>query len=260
VRKAAQDVQVTARITDDRSGVGDGGAYVCLTHVVDTEWSTLACTDLLLTSGTSTNGYFRGVIRMPAGSLGGSWSTDISLNDRAHPASTGYWLGPQSYAAHQAQAPDPRNHPIPSGGGTFSVVGINDIAPPVLTHLRITPAQADTLPSAVTVSVEVDATDDAGVTGAFAVLTGADGQTSYQGAYLQAPTSGTAVNGTWHFDITLPQGVPPQTLTLEIGLVDRAHSRYWFSATSPYAGSPSSAVFTPDQLDSGTDVVTVVPH
>jgi len=259
VRTAAQTIEVTAHLADDRSGVDDP-VYLCPSRDLGGFYSNLACTVLTRISGTIVDGFYRGTAVIPKGSSSGDWNTDLWIADRAHPNDTQYWKGPDSYAEAMAQGGDPTYHLLPGGAGRFAVLGVGDAQLPVLASLRISPSSVDTLPAAQKVGFDVDLTDDAGVQSVTVVLTAANVTYSYQSVDLTAPTTGSATHGTWHVDITLPQGVEPQTLTLQVLVTDLTHSHSWVSATSPYVGISGIDTLTPAQLGSGTDVVTIVPH
>jgi hypothetical protein len=257
VRSAEQTIEVTAKVTDDRSGVGI--VYLCLSHATESGYfANEACSSLELVAGSATDGVFRGTSVVPRGAIGGDWNTDLWISDNAHPSETGYWLGPDSYAGATSVTTDPHYHRIPFGTGRFSVIGTVDNAAPVLRTVSLTPTHVDTLPSSQTVSVDVTATDDAGITGCYIYLGGASGQSFGADATFVA---GTTKNGHWHLDVTIPQGVEPQTLYLQVNLVDRSHERIWVSRTSPLLSvDPNVVPFTSTQLGSSSDVVVIDPH
>jgi hypothetical protein len=108
------------------------------------------------------------------------------------------------------------------------------------------------------VSLDFTATDDVGITDTWVYLSNGSGQDFGDRAHL---VTGTTKSGHWHVDLTIPQGVEPQTLYLQLNLDDRSHERIWVSRTSPLiAADPSVQPFTAAQLGSGTDVLTIDPH
>jgi hypothetical protein len=257
VRAAARSVTVTVRVTDDRSGVGDNAVTVCLAHATLTSYTPVGCRTMTLISGTPTNGYHRATVPISKGAPSGTWSADISLADRAHPSRLWTWYAPPSVAYLSANGfGDADIRRLPSGQGGFTVTGAPaDVAPPGLVTLRIDKPEIDTLPGPVTVYFDLHLTDDRGVRSVAVFLESTD-LTSFWSDPATL-VSGTGTNGVWRVPVVIPQGVPPQTLTLQALVSDGSNSRSWFSATAPQRAN--GLVLTPAQAPDG-DTVTVVPH
>lgn len=83
VRSEAKQVAVRARITDDHTGVAT--AYACVLVRGGDEWLTGPCRSAARVSGTSSDGIWQAVIRLPKGSHGGQACIEIGATDRAHP-------------------------------------------------------------------------------------------------------------------------------------------------------------------------------
>ena len=159
--------------------------------------------------------------------LGGDWNVGMWITDNAHPAAQAHWMGPDIYRqlTDDGLNASPDDHPFPNGRGRISVIGAKDSTAAQVTSAQVTPTQVDTLPGSATVHIKVNATDAPGekVTEVSAGLgrgTWSPGDIDLPAAELQL-TSGTRVDGIWEGDITLPQGVPPDS-----GVLPRPGSPY----------------------------------
>ena len=95
-----------------------------------------------------------------------------------------------------------------------------DLLEPTLQGVSISPASVDTSAGDRQVDLTIAGADDlSGVKRIDATLTGPNGTvvTSVAGG---APDSGVSTNGTWSVPITIPQGSPPGTYALSLGLTD----------------------------------------
>lgn len=83
VRSEAKPVAVRARITDDYTGVET--AWACVLVRSGDQWLAGPCRSAARVSGTSSDGIWQAVIRLPKGSRGGQACIEIGATDRAHP-------------------------------------------------------------------------------------------------------------------------------------------------------------------------------
>jgi hypothetical protein len=267
VRGADQPVDVTAHITDDRSGLGY--AVACLIHQsADGSYGgNGGCMMMNRTRGTATDGWYDADPVIPKGSVGGSWNVVLETQDQV--SNSANWLGPDAYRTWPCMGicPDPTAHQLPNGQGRVDVTGVSDPTPPQLQLLSVTPARVDTLPGPVTVSFDVRATDNDGDgINAVGLFLGYNGD-AWNGAGpdfnppdVTAPATGSPTDGTWHVEVTLPQGAPPGVYVPELWVRDAGHWVSYVPPSSPYANQPNQQVMTPAQLGGSDGTVTVVDH
>jgi RTX calcium-binding nonapeptide repeat (4 copies) len=251
VRESAQRVTIEARITDDVSGVSQGGSF-CLWRPFEGGYTNLPCGLVDLVEGNQRSGIWRSHITVPQGSIGGDWNVGIWVTDNAHPAQNSHWMGPDIYRqmTDDGLNASPDDHLLPDGRGRISIIGAKDSTAAQIRSAEVTPTEVDTLPGSATVHIRVRATDVAGekVTEVSAGLghgTWIPGGIELPGADLQL-TSGTRVDGIWEGDITLPQGVPPGTYYLSATVQDLTHWRNYVAASSPAASDPSNLILPGD--------------
>lgn len=258
----AQVVTARVRLVDDRSGVQD--PYLCPGHPNEDSYQADGCPTMELVSGTARDGIWQASYTVPKGGFGGEWNFAVWFVDAAHPNDMQYWEGPDWFSSDvlaQPQGLDPRYHQLPGNSGRFTVVGVGDVHPPTLTTVRFQPsATVDSLGHDTTVGIDVTAKDAEGITGVTLGLGSDVEDLIVPSQSLVAPTSGTAKAGTWHFDVTIPQGSPVGRYPVSVLLEDVSHRR-WFIADQPTEGQTSAVRFTAAQTP-GSDLgaITVVPH
>lgn len=260
VRQAPKTVTARVHLTDDRSGVTD--PVLCPGHANEDSYQADGCPTMQLVSGTRTNGVWQGSYTIPKGGFGGEWNFAVWFADNAHPNATQFWEGPDWFSSDvlsQPQGLDPRYHQLPGGSGRFTVVGVGDLHAPTLRMVTIRPATVDSLPSDTAVGVDVAAADVEGITGVTLVL-GSDNESLMVPAMSHdRPTSGTARSGTWHFDVTIPQGTPVGRYPVGILLEDVSHRR-WFIADDPAEGQTGATRYTSAQTPGSDGSIQVVQH
>lgn len=256
VRTASATIGVTARITDDASGVRGSSSYFCVHYPRgDGSYGQLVCNPLTLSSGTTRSGYWKASATIPKGSLGGDWNVSLWVTDPVHEGSANYFWGPDVYRHYADECPsceDPNFFELPSG--RFSVLGTSDNTPASLVGLRTDRTSVDTLPSDQVVHVDAHATDAAGegVTAVGGYLApeggeseGTPGFSPVEGSRI----SGTVVNGVWRLTLTLPQGTPPgRYCVAQVWVEDKGHWRSYAPASSPFAGQDGQQSLAAGQL------------
>lgn len=255
VRTADADLTVTARITDDASGVLGSESYLCLHPPrADGSYGQLVCQVLTRYSGTNRDGSWRATATIPRGSVGGDWNISLWVTDPVHQGAVSYYWGPDAYRYYEqsCSCQEPMYHELVNG--RFTVVGTSDNHAPQLVGLQVDRASVDTLPSDQVVHVDVHARDATGEgiteVGGYLAPEGGEGNGSpgirpAEGVRV----SGSVVDGVWRLTFTLPQGTPPGRYCLaQVWEQDRSHWRSWAPACSPYAGQPDQQPVAGAQL------------
>lgn len=245
---------VEARITDDLSGVaqyepGTGGQYapplVCLDYpTADGGYGQAGgCTWTELVSGDARDGIHRATCSVPQGSPGGDWNVRVLVSDRvgSAPPNDTSWLGPELYQRWlDAGATDPHTHPLPDGAGRVPVLAEASAGRPSITEAVVTPAELDSRYEDQLVSVSVRAVDtDGDVRSVHGFLTsdGSAGSPSFSRAGT-FQVSGDGADGWWRVDFVVPQGTPPGTYYLQVGVQDMAgHTTVYGSRHRSGAGA-----------------------
>jgi hypothetical protein len=199
VRTAAAELVVTARLTDNLSGIRS--AYVCALPVHEYLGGT-SCPSFELVSGTVHDGTWSATVPIPQGSVTDQWKLWITLRDRANPqVPTTYFPDIEPWRPHMS----------PAGSGVFDVIGSEPPEPtrdPEVTSVELTPTTVDTLSRSATVSATVTVDDpDAVMTGGEFAL-----QQIRPGGYTEVAYSAWLRKGTdglWRADVVLAQGAPP---------------------------------------------------
>jgi hypothetical protein len=240
VRTEGADITVSVRGTDDLSGVGR--LDLCLSPPPSSNGLQIhgICRDAApRTSGTARNGTWTTTLRVPKGALSGVWNVTARVQDQVLSDSGTWWLGPEAYDIWVAKRMGDGGRPFPpEGAGSVTVIGAADRTPAWVETVTVTPAEVDTLPAAATTHVSVRARDaeGEGVTEVFAVLVSGS-------ARADAPqfdrvdlvrTSGDLVDGVWEGDLVLPQGTPPGTYHVLVGVADIAHARNFVGTSYPH--------------------------
>jgi hypothetical protein len=265
VSSTAQNVTVTAQLTDDSSGVQYAQVYFNSPSNAQQVSFFLG-----LTSGTATAGTFADTESIPAGAEPGTWKlTRVQLQDAA-----GNFVN---------YGPAFSNH-FPNGTPTdLSVTSTApDTTPPTLVSLDFTPKTVDVTNAAQTVTVTAHLTDDnTGVNSAVIYFSSpSSAQTAFASFSL---TSGTATDGTYTASVTIPQGAEPGTWKIyRVSLQDTASNsvEYGPNFARPFpSGMPTdlsvlnanvdttaptlvSLSFTPQSVDvsSAAQTITVTAH
>ncbi len=240
VRTAAADVTVSVRGTDDLSGVGR--LDLCLSPPPSGSGLQIhgICRDATpRTSGTARNGTWTTTLRVPKGSVSGVWNVTARVQDQALSDEGTWWLGPEAYDVWVSRHAGAGARPFPpDGAGSVTVIGADDRTAAWVETVTVTPTEVDTLPADATTHVAVRARDaeGEGVTEVRAVLVS-------DSARADAPqfdlvdlvrTSGDLVDGLWEGDLLLPQGTPPGTYHVLVGIADIAHATNYVGASYPH--------------------------
>jgi serine protease len=216
VRETADELVVTAHLTDNLSGVGFVTACARpATYYIPGS----RCGVLSLVSGTELDGIWSVTIPLAQGEITDQWKLSMLVEDRANA-----W----DHADYTSSLESWGIHFSPEGSGVFQVLGSDPPEPgqpPGITSIEITPSEVDTLPSAATVStvVAIDDPDDL-VLSASVVLQqrrqDGSGYTDVEyGSYLQQ-----GADGMWRADVVLPQGAPPGQYEARVNASTRQYS------------------------------------
>jgi hypothetical protein len=144
-----------------------------------------------------------------------------------------------------------------SRGACVDVASTPDLTPPQISTPTVSPTTAsNTAP--VALSIDVPFTDDlSGATSAIASLDGPVSRVSLD-AVAPEPTSGTPLDGAWHFDLTVPRGTFPGTWCVTVTAVDAAHNNVRYPADEgPLTGVCTE--ITGDRDDIDLEPPTLVP-
>lgn len=244
----SQDAQVdiTLHAVDDKSGVDR--LTVCLAHPRTPTatmkyplFRSVGCSTPVKTSGTAQDGTWAITITIPRGSVGATYNVTAYTTDRVGNAAD--WLGPDAYQqwAKGNWCCTPA-YPFAEDAGRVEVTGtVADAVAASIDLVTASKTQLDTLAAPDTVHIRVHALDAAGegegVTSVSARLVSGDsvqGDPHFDSTSLVL-TSGTVSDGWWEGDVVAPQGTPPGTYHLLIGVSDRAHSKTYTDPTGPMA-------------------------
>ncbi|MEV4999496.1 calcium-binding protein [Nocardioides sp. LML1-1-1.1] len=255
VRTGSAKVTVRARITDLLSGVDTVSMSIWAPRhngMVTSGYGD----GIRLTSGNRNDGTWTGTVFIPPGEVGGDWSVNIAVDDRARRGarSWAYYWGPGEYVGRIDSAVD---HPFPSGMGSFRVIGRarTDSSAPTIGDVSLTPSSVDTLPGPAQVQLSLRAADvGLGVDGIRAELVPAQEDDNSPAAVGINPdlSSGTVNDGTWTGTLTLPQGLPPGAYYLRVYVWDREQNAAMYLSS----GHPEAASWT--NVLPGSPMVTVV--
>jgi hypothetical protein len=236
VRTAAADVRVTVRGTDELAGVGR--VDLCLSRELSFGYSTVVCQDgVSRASGTAHDGTWTAVLRVPKGAPSGAWNVWVHAYDRVQ--NDARWLGPDAYRSWvERRVCCGAVRPFADGAGVVTVIGGEDRTRAWVEAVTVTPAEVDTLAGPATARVAVRARDaeGEGVTEVRAVLvSGSDRVDAPQFPLVDLErTSGDLVDGTWEGDLVLPQGTPPGTYPVLVGIADVAHADNYVGTSYPH--------------------------
>lgn len=249
VRTEGVLLTLTMRIRDAESGLADDG-YLCLYRIDDAgERVHAGCHHgLALVSGTPQDGIWRARTGLLPRSLGGSYTLDLTLRDRA--SSPGYvhhwWSASQHQRWSEAGGTSDRVRPLPDGVGDLTVVGVEDPDPPVVTEATVTPDRVDTLYAVqhVTLRTRITDLDGDGVRQVGVRFSSSgDSEDLLLPQYAKyEPTSGTPTDGMWEFTLEIPRGTPPGTYSIGLRVQDASHTSVVVPPEHPDAGSPGVTV------------------
>jgi titin len=250
----ARTISVTARITDDLSGLAPT-ARPSLSFR-SPSGRQMASASLTLQSGSGQDGIWAGSTAIPRYSETGTWvAAGVYFNDvNGNAASTG--------AADLAAAG------LPS---SFTQTGAADTTAPTLAGITIAPAAVDSSAAAQTVAIRAHVTDDRAGIGpnsygvSVTVRSPSGRQTA--GGYSSTLQSGTPTDGVWEMNVTAPRDSEQGRWTIaSLSLIDQMQNRRSLSGDDLAAGgyansfeqtgagdtSPPvvrSLSFTPDPVD-----------
>ena len=262
VRERYADVEVSVRTTDNLSGVAR--VDLCLTRP-DQASSKHLYTDVVCdesvprVSGTTRDGVYTTLLRLPKGSPGGDYNVEAYATDVARTDSGVHFMGPDAYPAYVASgSAGPEPLPFPDGAGRLGVLGNDNTSSPWVEAVSMTPSQVDTFTAGATTHVQVHARDAAGegVTAVTAVLVPSSES-------IDAPqfdrvdlvlANGVPEDGTWEGDLRLPQGTPAGRYDVLVFVSDVSLSSSYTGTGSPYADDPGYSTLVADPH------VVVVPH
>jgi hypothetical protein len=132
----------------------------------------------------------------------------------------------------------PTGMPLPAGSTTEVQIvntGAQDTSDPVVTSLTMTPSPATVTSVSQEVVVTIGVTDDIGLSEGYFTLSSPDGSQRLYGSISSGNRiTGTAANGTYRFNVTVPAHAEPGTWTADLYLSDLSQ-RY---ATYDAASSP----------------------
>jgi hypothetical protein len=253
VRSGHATLVVEARITDDLSGVAQRGPYrdgyaprlVCLDQPAgDGDYQQAGgCAWTELVSGDAHDGVYRATYGVAHGSAGGDWNVRLLVSDRvgSAPPNEGKWLGPDLYRRWvDGGRAEPCTYPLPDGVGRVPVLSNEAAGRPSITEAVVTPAELDSRYEEQLVSVSVRAVDpDGDVRSVHAFLSsdGSAGSPSFSRAG-DVQGVGDEADGWWRVDFVVPQGTPPGTYYLQVGVQDMAgHTTVYGSRHRPGTGA-----------------------
>lgn len=258
VRDASQSITATIDVTDDLAGPTD--LYLCGAHAFPTGRfrQAGACQAMHQTSGDPTDSTWAATYVVPKGAPSGTWNFEVWISDASGNSDNDFWFGPDELAAI-GPTNEPRYRAIPDGGGVFTVRGEDqDLNPPVLTSMRLSPSTVETSTGAVQVTADISGTDVEGITDAELFIAGYPGypdQPDYADnvvlAWVQSfqLVSGTPQDGTWRATFVVPGGEPDGSYFIQATLQDSSHYESWVSPDSGW--ETDNHLLTPDLAPSG---------
>lgn len=240
VTEQGQQVVIEARIEDQLSGVARASVSLWEPRNLRVGYSYT----LKRISGDGHSGVYRTTAWISAGAVSGNWQLEINAVDHALQASK--WVSAAEYPRYGSRS---GTYPFALSMGSFPVRGqlVSDIVAPVVESASVSPTVVDTLAGPATVHVTVAVSDvGSGVSDYIQVwlVKPGDGPGLTVGFYGSAHrSSGTALDGIYEGDVTLPQGAPPGAYVLTVRASDEvynAQQRTFFDALTVMDSSPSS--------------------
>jgi hypothetical protein len=210
-------ITFTGHVTDNLSGELSGWTVLATSPTAHQ----MVAASMNRVSGTALDGFYQGILTLPADSESGTWTIDqIHLFDAA---------GNSSFPSASALG-------FPS---TFAVTSMSDTIPPVLANFDFSPKQVDTTSTSATITFTGHVTDNlSGELSGWTVL--ATSPTAHQMvAAGMNRVSGTALDGFYQGILTLPAHSESGTWTIDqIHLFDAAGNSSFPSASA--LGFPST--------------------
>ena len=217
---AGNGVTVTAHITDDISGVASASIAYQIAN-----GSNVAFPFFTRISGTAQDGIWQATVSVPQAAASGVWSvSQLDATDAA--GNAGY-----------VSAPAP-----PTSQGNFTVVGGNDVTPPVFQSLSVSPSSV-TPGNSVTVTAHI--TDDiSGVASASIAYQLANGSNVAFPYFTRV--AGTAQDGTWQATVSVPQAAASGVWFVnQLDATDAAGNAGYVSAPAPPTAQGNFTVIPP---------------
>ena len=237
VTEQGQRVVIEARIEDQLSGVDRASVHLWQPRTVRVG----SVYTLKRVSGDGHDGVYRATAWIDAGAVSGNWQLEVNAVDHALQASK--WVSATEYPRYGSGT-----YPFALSMGSFPVRGqqVTDIVAPVVESASLSPTVVDTLTRPATVHVTASVSDaGTGVSDyiqLWLVKPGAEPGLTVGFYGSGQRVSGTAANGVYEGDVTLPQGAPPGSYVLTVRASDEvfnAHQRTFVDALTVIDSSPS---------------------
>lgn len=227
---APQTVTITATTTDDLSGV----SFIYVTFSAPTSGQS-HYVFLSRISGTSLNGTYQGTIQFPQFGEAGTWKLFVEMRDLA-----GNYIDLQS-ADLQAKG-------FPT---SLTVQSTPDTQPPQIVGITMAPSSVDASAGPQTVTLSLSLTDNLSGTNFtscncstffFDIRSPSGNQNIYLSNNQFTQTSGTALNGVWRAQFTVPQFSEPGVWQVAyIGTLDATGNfGYFYTSTLQSQGLQTS--------------------
>ena len=224
---SSQVITVTARITDDLSGLKSGG--ITFFNSTSTQSLGAGFNRANRVSGSATDGVYQALLTVPRGSALGDWAVGYAyLSDAANS------LRSVSRADWESAGFPSVFRQVGSGAST-------DVTPPQVLSFAISQTTIDTSAADQRVTVTARITDaGSGVSlGGTVTLTGPNSVSSVFG--MASLISGNSADGTYQFDVTVPRYSASGTWALSLSVSDRMGNTTSLSSSDlSSAGFPSS--------------------
>lgn len=225
----AQKITVTARVTDDNTGIGCPGyscmvSYIRFTHSASKQFIDAYFEPRTRKSGSKTNGIYSSTMTIPRYSAKGVWVAEVSLIDVAG--------NTRRYSVAQLNSKG-----FPS---SFTQTGAGDADNPKLSSILANVSSVNTSKAAKTITFSIRATDD------YIGIAGQDNATGFSQIILQHSTtsqrvfatidpdrrvSGTPKNGLYKVTVTLPRYSAMGNWEITVWLNDHLGNRTIYQST-----------------------------
>jgi uncharacterized protein YjdB len=212
-------VSMTASVTLTDAGSGVGRFDLSL--LAPDNVTTVGCSASAPTTGTRANGVWQCTVTIPKGAQPGNWSIAIRAIDQAF------------------------NTYITTAAATLNVVDTApDAIPPTFAGLTVSPTTVDISTGAQVITATAHLTDAGTGVASFVFRATAPDNTAAQCVASQ-PTTGTAADGTWTCQITIPPGVATGDWMIAVQASDNALNRRMLTTTElTAAGFPTKITVT----------------
>jgi hypothetical protein len=218
VTNAPASMLVSVRLTDAGSGV----ARFDLGLLAPDGKTSVQCSATAPTTGTTADGTWQCTVTIPRGAQPGPWSIAIRAIDAAF------------------------NTYYSTAGVTLSVVdSAADTTPPAFAGLTVSPTTVDLATGAQTVTATAHLTDAGSGVASFLFRATAPDNTVAQ-CVANNPASGTAADGTWSCQLTIPPGVATGDWLITVQATDAAlnHTVLGNGGSAMPAGFPTKITVT----------------